>query len=264
MLCCGCNLVRAENKDAFFALGKTLVMAPDTSSITITGIEWRHGNDIAAEWSQGGTPEYYRNFKDRTTLDSTTGVLTISDMTQAEAGTYSVEINSKLLGVTYTARAVDEIKKVEVWVKPKGDDRELDCNSDVTNAGPVTYFWNNGSSWFQAGQKLDIKTNETIQGIKTFSCKISNPVGEKESEPVANPFYKEPSNPALGALAIIPILGVVVVAVVAWQKGWFEKCRSRQKVDTPKDPETGPKEGEHMALREGEGNAPKEGEGDAQ
>lgn len=242
LLCFGLNFVRAKTEDAYFVLGKTLVLGPP-GTYTIDGVEWRHNDDIAAEWSKGGSVEYYRNFKGRTVLDTETGVLTISSMTKDELGVYTLEINSKRLDVQYTAKAIEEIKHVDLWVRPKGDLRELSCNGNVTKAGPVTYWWDifGNGTWFQWEQKLDIENNETTQRVKTFSCKIRNPVGEMKSEPRVNPFYKDPNTSGLGALAVIPIVILVAVGlVIAYKKGFLKKCLSGQKVDPPKEPTEAP------------------------
>ena len=92
--------------------GGVLVLLPDTSSVTepITGILWKHGLNIAAEWDLGFGPDvdYYGTFRDRTQLDKETGQLVINNMTIEDMGVYSVEINGRLVNKTYTVKQMSE------------------------------------------------------------------------------------------------------------------------------------------------------------
>lgn len=238
LLCFGHNFAWAATEEAYFGLGKSLELKPP-GTYTISSVEWRHNDDIAAEWTgPGAAEEYYRNFKGRAVLDKGTGVLKLSNMTEAEAGEYSVEINGKRLDVQFLVKSVGEIQKVDLWVKPKDGQRELDCSTNLTNVGPVTYSWDTfgNGSWFESGRKLVLQNNETTQAVKTFSCKIRNPVGEKESEQVDNPFYKEPpNNAAYAALVLIPIAGGAAFFAYKKRKYLLEKIGLGPKEVTPKN-----------------------------
>lgn len=223
--CLGQSLALDKTEHVHFVVGMTIELKPPSGTDSITNIQWRHKEDIAAEWSNGdAAPEVYRNFKDRTDLNTVSGVLTIRDMTEAEAGVYSVEINNSRLDVKYEVKSVEKLtKKPDVWFKPGLDENLLDavCLGNVDKAGPVTFWWNTveDRSFVQLGQKIVLMKNDTTQRWETISCKMVNVGGEKESEPKPNPFFPEASNSALGAIAIVPIVIIAgLIGVVIWKK----------------------------------------------
>uniref|UniRef100_A0A674AQC8 Immunoglobulin V-set domain-containing protein n=1 Tax=Salmo trutta TaxID=8032 RepID=A0A674AQC8_SALTR len=92
-------------------VGEFLVLTPDKSTIPdpITCILWKHGLNKVAEWDKDfGGLDIYAAFKNRTTLDQTTGELRISGLMKTDSGVYSVEFNSKLLNKTYTLSVISK------------------------------------------------------------------------------------------------------------------------------------------------------------
>lgn len=217
-ICFGRNFAQVQPKYVYFLIGKDLELRPPSGiSKHITGVQWRHNDNIVAEWAEGDAKvDTYGDFTGRADLDTATGILLIRNMTIAEAGDYTIEINNNRLDVKYVVKSIKEVPEPNVWVKPKnevGNLRECVCDGNVEGAEPVTYWWNTGPdrSWVESGKKIVINNTETTRLIETYSCKIKNPVSEKESKPEKNPFYhKAANNSALGALALIPILIIVL------------------------------------------------------
>ncbi|XP_039638953.1 T-lymphocyte surface antigen Ly-9-like [Perca fluviatilis] len=146
-------------------------------------ILWIINGNLVAEWIKDQVTgsvlvplTYYRPFNGRTTLDVTTGRLVINNMTKADMGLYSVEVNNKVQNERYNAVLMKEVPQPEVVApetcSPALDNCTLTCDADTTDAGPVTYSWKMGDGeWKESGKEM------------TITCRIKNPVSEKESTP---------------------------------------------------------------------------------
>ena len=103
----------------YHKVGGELVLTPDKSTVTdpITSILWKHGKYKVAEWDKDyGGLDIYGAFRERTTLDQTTGELRISGLMKTDSGVYSVEFNSKLLHKTYTLSVISKYFCVCVYI----------------------------------------------------------------------------------------------------------------------------------------------------
>uniref|UniRef100_A0A3Q3B348 Ig-like domain-containing protein n=1 Tax=Kryptolebias marmoratus TaxID=37003 RepID=A0A3Q3B348_KRYMA len=183
------------------AAGFLLLAAGLNAVLRITSITWKLNGDIVAEWIEGaGDLEYFRDFRGRSNLDFNTGVLIIRSMSKTDEGVFTVEINNKIQGLVYSAKGIKSLHdtQVEVVVRPLMCNHlsqacNLSCFGNITDAGPVQYFWKRGEGeWKESQEDLDITNNEETQQIKTFSCNMKNPISEKESGPLDNPFNKQP------------------------------------------------------------------------
>ncbi|XP_010771969.1 uncharacterized protein [Notothenia coriiceps] len=149
----------------------TLYLRPFPSK-SITSILWMCNVDCCESM-------YY--YIATATLDIHTGRLMIKNMTKADEGVYSVEINNKVQGETYKAVMIKHVPKPEVRVSPltaRGPCK-LTCEGDTTGAGPVTYSWKTGDGEWKELQKDII---EEVHGhVKTFTCRMKNPLSEEES-----------------------------------------------------------------------------------
>ncbi|XP_078129712.1 T-lymphocyte surface antigen Ly-9-like [Sander vitreus] len=188
-------------------------------------ILWKINGNLLAEWVKDQVPvTYYRTFLGRTTLDVTTGRLVIKDLTKADTGVYSVEVNRKVQNERYNAVWIQEVPQPEIWIRPlicspASDSCTLTCDAVITDAGPVTYSWKMGDGeWKEPGKDVVITKNVTLD-VKTFTCRIKNPVSERESQPKRNPLLEEEreSSEVGGLVAGIMSLAVplAVAAVVA-------------------------------------------------
>ena len=91
-------------------IGIRVELLPDSRAVPehLTDIVWKHGPNLAAEWFQGLGLDYYRTFKNRTTLDTDTGRLVINNMTVEDIGVYSVELNGKKHDKTYLMKEMSK------------------------------------------------------------------------------------------------------------------------------------------------------------
>ncbi|XP_037829672.1 uncharacterized protein LOC108246624 [Kryptolebias marmoratus] len=87
------------------------------------------------------------------------------------------------------------------------------------DAGPVQYFWKQGEGeWKESQEDLNITNNEETQQIKTFSCNMKNPISEKESGPLDNPFIMMPKSVLGIVLRSLALLTFCCCSWFLWQK----------------------------------------------
>nr|XP_029504110.1 uncharacterized protein LOC115119452 [Oncorhynchus nerka] len=186
-------LCTVSGEQLYRKVGGELVLTPDKSTVTdsITSILWKHGRNKVAEWDKDFGPlDIYAAFKNRTTLDNTTGELRISILKKTDSGVYSVEFNSKLLGQTYTLFVIQAVPKPTITssCNPDKTSCTLTCEGNTTDAEPVTYSWKKGErAWQDLDKQLIVFKNYTGKSTNsyTYFCKMKNSAGEGEvSEPV--------------------------------------------------------------------------------
>ncbi|XP_053189527.1 uncharacterized protein LOC128373263 [Scomber japonicus] len=213
-------------EDKFIGDGGTLELTPKVSG-NITTIKWKL-NQNTVNWERGETLTYPDTFKGRTTLNTKTGRLNITNMTPADSGEYSVKINSAMEpALTYTVKVIKEVPQPVVGLNPLTcSDASKSCTlvcekkSDeavaLAEAEPVTYSWKMGEGVWMNGEKSRTITNDKeTQGVETFSCRMKNPISEKPSDPIPNPFSKTKASAHSGVAGSVSVdLLVVVLAAV--------------------------------------------------
>ncbi|NP_001134732.1 SLAM family member 7 precursor [Salmo salar] len=176
-------------------VGGELLLTPDKSTVpdSITGILWKHGNNKVAEWDKDFDLDIYAAFKERTTLDQTTGELRISGLMKTDSGVYSVEFNSKLLDKTYSLSVIKAVPKPTITSSCNANKTicTLTCEGDTTDAEPVTYSWKVGEgAWEVLDKQLNVSKSETGKSTNSYNytCELKNSVSGEVSEPVGEVF----------------------------------------------------------------------------
>lgn len=201
------------------------------STAPIINILWKFNGNLLAEWVENLVPlGYYPRIEGRANLTIETGQLIINKMKKEDKGVYSVEINGRVQSEKYHAKFIKKVQKPKVVVRPltctaDSDSCSLTCASDTTDTEPITYSWKKGDGeWEVSGKDITI-TSTDDSGVKTFTCRMKNPVSEEESDPEPNLLYKEPiktdNSTGLGVgISVSLLLAMVVVGLgVAWKKG---------------------------------------------
>ncbi|XP_025753024.1 titin-like [Oreochromis niloticus] len=232
LLVANVSFCQAQTVKQYFKVGGTLQLSPQSVSKAISSIVWKYDKNLLAEWVKDAIPlTYYSKFKVRTTLNTDTGVLEIRNMTAADTGLYSVEINNQVQSQVYQTVEVEDVPQPEVEVKPLACDRsskcELKCYGDITNAEPVTYSWKKDDGEWEDGQDRRDLTSLEKDSVKTFNCRMKNPVSQKESKAFKNPFYQEkPPEPESSPVgAIVGSIILVVIAIVLSVLGFLYKTK---------------------------------------
>ncbi|XP_049927128.1 carcinoembryonic antigen-related cell adhesion molecule 1-like [Epinephelus moara] len=231
LLFAGLNFALAKDIPEYFMKGGklTLELRPPSSE-PINYILWKFEGNLLGEWVKGVVDlTYYSTFQGRTTLDTNTGRLEISNMTKADVGVYSVEINNKLQPDQYKAVLIKAVTQPKVVIRPLicGSTPErctATCEANTTDAGPVTYSWKMGDEeWKQSDEIIDITKADTAD-VKTFTCRVKNPLDEKESERENNPLFGKDTPDGLGAGGIAGIIVVLIgAAAAATGVAWHQK-----------------------------------------
>ncbi|XP_033956628.1 uncharacterized protein [Pseudochaenichthys georgianus] len=236
------SLRSASTEEKFFKEGGSvkLVLRP-TLSVPITIIQWKYKDSILAEWVENVLPLTHN--REHIKLDKVSGRLAMEKMTKAEEGVYSVEVNNNVQKETYNVVFITDVPKPKIWISPltcseESDQCTLKCDGDTTGAEPVTYSWKTDNGvWKESSRDMPITKKQHGQ-VKTFTCKMKNPVGEKESDLFTNKLCKkeEPKPSPVGW-----IVGVIVVALLvavggviwAWKK---KKLPCGKRITDPESP----------------------------
>ncbi|XP_071186084.1 uncharacterized protein [Salvelinus alpinus] len=219
--------------DFYHQVEGELVLTPDKSTVPdfIISILWKHGKEKVAEWDKDfGGLDIYSAFKERTTLNQNTGELRISGLKKTDSGVYSVEFNSKLLDKTYKVSVIKAVPKPTITSSCNANQTSctLTCESDTTDAEPVTYSWKVGERASEVVDKQLIvsksDTGKSTNGYK-YICKLKNAVssGEGEvSEPVGEVFGSEDLYHQVGGeLVLTPDKSTVPhpITSILWRHG---------------------------------------------
>ncbi|KAK2824685.1 hypothetical protein Q5P01_021860 [Channa striata] len=219
----------AEKTSVYFVIGGSLTLTPPVAPGRISRILWKHDENLVAEWADGrAEPRYSGTFRGRAGLDTTTGRLDITNVTEADAGMFTLDINNALQGERYEATVIHKVPKPEILVQPLrcssgSDSCTLTCEGNITEAEPVTYSWKMGAGdWTESEQSINISSTEGIQSVTNFTCRMTNPVSEEQSEVHPNPFFQRARPSSRRWLEVfLTVLKVVGVVSLVWALVYF-------------------------------------------
>ncbi|XP_053189355.1 uncharacterized protein LOC128373122 [Scomber japonicus] len=201
-------------EEKFVRDGGKLELRPNFSG-DINTVTWKLSSDMVAEWLKSiNDLTYYDVFKGRTTLNKETGILEITNMSSADSGVYSVEINNMVLPERYNVKVIKEVPQPVVELKPlvctsAYKQCTLHCEGNIEGAEPVIYSWKMGDREWRNGKKNRTITKDETTRDKTFSCQMKNPISDKQSEPIENIFYKSGVAGSVSVNLLVVILAVV-------------------------------------------------------
>ncbi|XP_028278778.1 carcinoembryonic antigen-related cell adhesion molecule 21-like [Parambassis ranga] len=257
------NCAAADTIVSYFGSGGELVLRPHGIPDRINEIVWKHRGNLLAEWTDGDThPTYYGVFVKGVVLNPSTGELKISNMDETYTGVYVVQLNLNVQEDHYEATMIKKVPEPEVHPQPLAcgphlDNCALTCEGDITDAGPVIYYWMmEPKGWTKSEKVKNIINDEKTQRVETFSCKIENPISAEKSEPLKNPFFTETTE-TTNNVTVIAIVSVLVPALVLSVVLYVFRVRimrfcGRQDSSRSANPANGSspgKEGENVALR---------------
>ncbi|XP_037637714.1 SLAM family member 9-like [Sebastes umbrosus] len=178
----------------------------------INYIMWIFNDNLLAEWVEDKS--YYLRLKGRANLTTETGQLIINKMSKKDEGVYSVEINGRVQSERYQAKLIKKVQKPKVVERTLScgalsDSCKFSCDSNTTEAEPVSYSWKKGDGeWEVSGKDITI-TREEFTVWSTFTCRIENPVSQEESDPKPNPVY-------ISSIIRSIVIDVLLVFLLFW------------------------------------------------
>ncbi|XP_037637712.1 SLAM family member 9-like [Sebastes umbrosus] len=200
----------------------------------INNIVWIFNGNLLAEWVED--EGYYLRIKGRANLTIETGELIINKMSKKDEGVYSVKINDGVQSESYNATMIKKVQKPKVVVRTLTCEAwnvswKFSCDSDTTEAEPITYSWKKGDGeWKVSGKDINI-TRKYDSGVKTFTCRMENPVSREESDPEPNPLYKDLKPDYSAAIGVV-CGGLLILAVAGLVVAWMKKIGPFKKQGT--------------------------------
>ncbi|KAG8000347.1 hypothetical protein GBF38_002607 [Nibea albiflora] len=183
LLLAALNFAQTEVNVRYFVEGGNMVLEPSVPE-RITNILWKHNDFLLAEWVENEADlTYYNSFDGRTTLNITSGRLEITKMTKADVGLYSVQMNSRIYNESYDVKVIKEVPEPKVRLGQQDNKPSLICEGETEEAEPVTYTWTKNGQEQSYGETLEVPRSDLFY-FQTFSCRMKNPVSEKESRPL--------------------------------------------------------------------------------
>ncbi|XP_076579154.1 uncharacterized protein LOC143315704 isoform X1 [Chaetodon auriga] len=231
-----CVLLAAVSADSEVTLykkvGDEVVLQPGAASVAGATITWKDGANIAIEWD-GTEIDRYRQFRERGSLNTASGEMTITGLTRGDSGLYTPEINN--IAATPTRLIVISPVPTPTVIKSCDDEKNscnLTCEGNTADAEPVSYKWRTDDKVLTGSSKEQHITKEDSSGVSEFSCELENPVSRESSAPLHNPFITAPESPepagglkiSAGLTVFISLLAAVLLLVFIhrWKAGaWF-------------------------------------------
>lgn len=230
----------SNQKITIVAVGNKIILEldPKQSVADINRVVWKHGDDLLADMTLGEF-SYYGTFEGHTKLEKS-GRLTVSNIELGEGGKYSVEINEILQDISYHIDVYEVLTQPSIRVGPLtcGTDPAVQCTLvcelEPMPSTAVSYEWElEGEVSKISGKELNISHTTKARNL---TCRAKNPVGERTSESIKNPFFKEP--PSDNLLPLWVILGLVVpLSAVGGVVYYFKKCRGTSDLTRAHQPE---------------------------
>uniref|UniRef100_A0A3Q0RXL5 Ig-like domain-containing protein n=1 Tax=Amphilophus citrinellus TaxID=61819 RepID=A0A3Q0RXL5_AMPCI len=172
LLAANVSVSEAQPEKKYFKAGGDLQLSPQKVSVSIFSIVWKYDKNLLAEWVKDSIElTYYSKFRGRSELNIVTGELVVHNMTSADKGVYSVEINNQVQSLTYQTVEIQEVPKPTVEFQPLVCDPDTEtcrliCYGDIANAGPVSYFWKkDDGEWEPSGDRKELTLPVTLRRI---------------------------------------------------------------------------------------------------
>lgn len=214
-----------EIVNVYVAEGQTPTLRPKLQG-PVQSIEWKRNRDLLAEWHGDGVTRY----DDRFALNVSNAVLELVGVVAADAdSTFTVSLNNVMQDEVFVVKVIDFVPEPKVHPTPLACSNNLEsctvhCGGDTNGSEPVTFFWRT-----EPGNEMPGVRHRTIDrttsAVKSFFCIMQNPLGRKESQAFANPFYQDQPVGGLGpgGIAAVVLSTLGALCGVAFAIRFFSK-----------------------------------------
>ncbi|XP_051998933.1 uncharacterized protein LOC127655265 isoform X17 [Xyrauchen texanus] len=178
-------------------------------------ILWTFNGNKAAEHDLSELYEYGQ-FKERTTINFSTGHLTVRQMTHSDSGVYksTIQIKGILHLSAHDVQVIDAVPEPSVTCKVNHTTELKSLFCSVDSQFPAAYEWIGSNAAHQPGQELYISKEENPDTV--YTCTVKNQVSQKSNSLSLKECNTDGSQLALKNNLLIIIVVVVVVVVVVF------------------------------------------------
>ncbi|XP_008322919.1 carcinoembryonic antigen-related cell adhesion molecule 7-like isoform X2 [Cynoglossus semilaevis] len=226
-----CFLHVVYSQSVYKKVGDEVVLSPDMTSVTapITSIMWKVGPNIAVQWEESDESDitYFRHFKERGSLNTSSGAMTIKGLIYSDSALYTPEINSVVLvSIPLSVLSAVPVPSVTVSCDEEKSSCILTCEGNTTGLDQLTYVWKFDNEK-TVSSKLCYIGKDNSSMVKEFSCELENPVSWESSRAIGNPLTMTGGKPVsinTGLTVFICMLCPVLILVFVhrWRAGmWF-------------------------------------------
>ncbi|XP_026060547.1 CD48 antigen-like isoform X1 [Carassius auratus] len=231
-----------QEEKVYGEVGRSVSFGATSLNPPVSSIIWKQKSELvikAIEWDEAdGVNAPNPRFKDITTLDNTTGQITITTLKSEHSGIYTIDINSKEQGKRFMLEVLPPLPKPVIKIDRPDENSVfvyLICEYSET------IIWYNS-----AGEKLDVKDHIPKGKFITvhknghpddyYTCTIKNEVSEKTSDKVfRRDLFEEGGSPWIVPVVILILILVLIIVFVILYKVWetFHKIVHNNLKDTP-------------------------------
>ncbi|KAM6909629.1 cell adhesion molecule CEACAM6-like [Xenentodon cancila] len=182
----------------------TLSLSP---SVTLTSGTWALGNYLILTW-QEDQQAVFPSHRGRASVNVTSGALTLTFLTEADSGVYTVQSPDPQLKANASITIIEPISNVTLSVN-RTDLTEFRSSAllkcSVSAGSFLSFLWMNGSSEVTTSDRVNLTDGNTTLSIVNvtrydsglFRCYVFNDVSNDSSDPVVFTISYGPDNMAL-------------------------------------------------------------------
>ncbi|KAL1268788.1 hypothetical protein QQF64_034151 [Cirrhinus molitorella] len=181
----------------------------------------------------------YGQFKRRSSIENTTGKLTVRRMASQDSGIYRsvIQIDGKQQNSANEVRVIDAVQEPAVTCKLNNITKSKTLFCSVSAQIQASYEWTGSNLVQHSGQELPISKEEKPDSI--FTCTVKNEVSQKKASfplkdcPTDTPHQENIiENDYITLAVILSIIGAIIVIAMAVVIYFLCKKRNKAKAGT--------------------------------
>ncbi|KAL1268247.1 hypothetical protein QQF64_033610 [Cirrhinus molitorella] len=181
----------------------------------------------------------YGQFKRRSSIENTTGKLTVRRMASQDSGIYRsvIQIDGKQQNSENEVRVIDAVQEPAVTCKLNNITKSKTLFCSVSAQIQASYEWTGSNLVQHSGQELPISKEEKPDSI--FTCTVKNEVSQKKASfplkdcPTDTPHPENIiENDYITLAVILSIIGAIIMIAMAVVIYFFCKKRNKAKAGT--------------------------------
>lgn len=200
------------------AVGDAVSFTPASPIPPGASIIWKHisaSEDVtkAIEYDDDdGVNIYNDNFKGITSLEKTTGKITIKNLTPFHTGVYTIDINSKEQTQRFSLTVKERVPKPTITIEKSGDSKAayLKCKYDESVTMELSIIWKNATGeikTFTSNERSEsITVHRTGNPMNYYTCTLDNIASRATSDPVTEEQLFEEESSSGPWWIIFPVL----------------------------------------------------------